>query len=250
MTFKSNPYTWGKGANDIKSSVLDFELKDESGYPLNVSNLSQEVELFIPPPEQLRVKEPDIHFVKPSDNGTMRFHKIVFPGPEYAISIKVVPSGKKILTLYVRYAERPTLEYYNFTTSVPDYSSCNYSVENKNHTNCSTDPFTVTLSAAVTGHTGLHYIGIVIGGRVNKTNDNATTPGHTRRVRRGCLHNGRQKRSCVGVKDPPTTPPPILVIKPPFNASTDVNYTLSVSMGTCKYWNVTADAWSTQGCKV
>ncbi|KAL9952359.1 hypothetical protein ACROYT_G039604 [Oculina patagonica] len=250
LTFKSNPYTWDRGASEIKSSVLDFELKDENGYRLNVSNLTQEVELFIPPLEKQRVKEPEKYFVKPSDNGTMRYHKVVFPGPEYAISIKIVPSGKKVLTLYVRYAERPTLDYSNFNASVPDYSSCNFSMEHKNHTNCSTDPFTVTLSAAVTGHTGLHYIGIVIGGRVNQTQNNATTPGHVRRVRRDCFHNGRQKRSCVGVKDPPTTPPPITIIKPPFNASTDVNYTLSVSMGTCQYWNVTVDAWSTAGCRV
>lgn len=181
----------------------------------------------------------------------MQFHQIVFPGPEYAISITIQPSDKTILTLYVRYAQRPTLENYNFTTSVPDYSSCNYSAAENNHTNCSTDPFTVTLSAAVTGHSGLHYVGIMYKGiDVNKTKSNATTPGHVRRVRRGCSHNGRQKRSCVGVKDPPTTPPPILEIKPLFNATTDVKYTLSVSMGTCQYWNATADAWSTEGCRV
>ena len=250
MTFKSNPYTWDKGASEIKSSVLDFELKDESGFSLNISNLTQVVELFIPPLEKPTVKKPNTYFVKPNNNGTMRFHKIVFPGPEYAISIKIVPSDEKILTLYVRYAERPTLEYPSFNASVPDYTSCNYSMENKSHINCSTDPFTVTLSAAVTGHTGLHFIGIVVAGRANETDNNVTTPGHVRRVRRECFHKGRQKRSCVGVKDPPTTPAPILVIKPPFNATTDVNYTLSVSMGTCQYWNVTADAWSTEGCRV
>lgn len=115
---------------------------------MNVSNLSQEVELFIPPLEKRHFREPQRYFVKPNDNGTMRFHKIVFPGPEYAVSIRIVPFNKKTLTLYVRYAQRPTLEHYNFTSS------------------------------------------------------------------------------------------------------TDVNYTLSVSMGTCQYWNVTADAWSTEGCRV
>lgn len=216
---------------------------------MNVSKLSQEVELFITPLKKPHFKEPQRYFVKPNDNGTMRFHKIVFPGPEYAISIRIVPFSKKTLTLYVRYAERPTLEHYDFTSSVPNNRSCNYSLE-KNQTNCSTDRYTVTLSAAVTGHTGIHYVGIVIGERINKTKNNATSPDHVRRVRRGCFHKGRQKRSCVGVKDPPTTPPPILVIKPSFNSSTDVNYTLSVSMGTCQYWNVTANAWSTEGCRV
>ena len=179
----------------------------------------------------------------------MRFHKIVFPGPEYAISIRIVPLSNVTLTLYVRYAERPTLEHSDLNFSIPNKRSCNFSSE-RNSTNCSTDPFTVTLSAADTGHTGVHYVGIVIGEHVNQINNNGTSADHVRRVRRGCFRNRRQKRSCVGVIDPPTTPPPILLIKPPFNESTDVNYTLSVSMATCQYWNVTADAWSTEGCRV
>lgn len=249
MTFKSNPYTWDKGASNIKSSVLEFELKDESGYRLNVSSLQQDVELFIPLLEKPEPKEPQAYFAKPSDNGTMQFHKVLFPGPEYAISIRIVPSDNKTLTLYVRYAQRPTLANYSFTAVVPDYSSCNYTV-NKGFTNCSTDPFTVTLSTAITGHTGLHYVGVANEGLHNQTNVNATNPDHVKRVRRGCSRNGRQKRSCVGVKDPPTTPPPIVIIKPPFNASTDVNYTLAVTVGTCLYWDETAETWSTQGCRV
>ena len=214
---------------------------------MTVSNLSQEIEL-IAPLEKPRL-EPQKYFVKPSDNGTMRFHKIVFPGPEYAISIRIVPFGNKTLILYVRYAERPTLEHYDFTSPIPNNAFCNYSSQ-KNHTHCSSDRYTVTLSATNTGHTGIHYMGIVIGEHVDETNKNRTSPNHVRRVRRGCFRKGRQKRSCVGVKDPPTTPPPILLIKPSFNSSTDVNYTLSVSMATCQYWNVRADAWSTEGCRV
>lgn len=179
----------------------------------------------------------------------MRFHRIVFPGSEYAVSIRIVPFGNKTLTLYVRYAERPTLEHNDLNFSIPNNVSCNYSSQ-KNHTNCSSDPYTVTLSASDTGHTGVHYVGIVIGDHGNELNSNGTSAGHVRRVRRGCFRNGRQKRSCVGVKDPPTTPPPIRLIKPSFNSSTDVNYTLSVSMATCQYWNVTANAWSTEGCRV
>ena len=217
---------------------------------MNVSNLSQEIELFIAPLEKPHLDEPRRYFVKPSDNGTMQFHKIVFPGPEYAISIRIVPLSNVTLTLYVRYAEKPTMEHSNqFNFSIPNKRSSKVSLE-KNSTNCSTDPFTVTLSAAVTGHTGVHYVGIVIGDHVNQMNNNGTSPDHVRRVRRGCFRNGRQKRSCVGVKDPPTTPPPILLIKPPFNSSTDVNYTLSISMATCQYWNATAEAWSTEGCRV
>ncbi|PFX27651.1 Polycystic kidney disease protein 1-like 2 [Stylophora pistillata] len=248
VTFKHNPYTWTKGANNIKSVVIDFELKNDEGYPLNVSNLSEVVELFIPPLVEANAKKPQIYFVKPSENGTMRFHRIVFPGPEYVISIKLIPSHLHSLRLFVRYRKRPTMTNYNYSASVPDYSSCNYSKENR-YTNCSTEAYIVTMSAADTGHTGLHYLGITVDAFHQTTKKNITA-GQERRVRRGCGGTGRQKRSCVKVKDPPSTPPPIVVVEPSFNASTDVNYTLSVSMGTCQYWNVTADAWSPEGCKV
>jgi len=216
---------------------------------MKVSNLSQEIELYIAPLEKPHLKQPQIFFVKPSDNGTMRFHKIVFLGPEYAIFIRIVPLSNVTLTLYVRYGERPTLEHSDFSSSILNNRSRNFSLE-KNSANCSKDPFTITLSATVTGHTGVHYVGILIGEHVNEINNNGTSPDHVRRVRRGCLRKGRQKRSCVGVKDPPTTAPRKILIKPPFNSSADVNYTLSVSMATCQYWNVTAAAWSTEGCRV
>lgn len=175
----------------------------------------------------------------------MQYHKVVFPGPEYAISIKIVPSGNESLTLCVRYAKKPTTKNCNFRAVVPDYSSCNGT-----KTKCSSDPFSVTLSEALTGHSGLHYVGILYEVLYKQTTDNATTQGQTKRVRRSCSTGGRQKRSCVGVKDPPTTPPSIVFIKPSFNASTDVKYSMEVKMATCQYWNEAINTWSTQGCKV
>ncbi|XP_068684192.1 polycystin-1-like protein 2 [Montipora foliosa] len=244
VTFKFNPYTWDKGAaSDIKTAVLDFELKDERGNKVDMSNLQQNIELFIPPLIAPKTKAPMSYFVKPSKNGTMQYHKIVFPGPEYEISLKIVPSDNKTLTLYVRYAQRPTREDHNFSALVPDYSSCNRTREN-----CSSDPFIVTLSEAVTGHSGLHYVGIAYEALYNQTKNNRTA--HAKRVRRSCSGNGRQKRSCVGVKDPPTTPPPIVLIRPTFNASADVTYTMEVNVATCQYWNDAINAWSTEGCKV
>lgn len=248
VTFKSNPYTWDTSASDIKSVVLDFELKDENGHRINIYNLEQEVELFLSPPNQ-NVEKVKEYFVKPSNNGTMQFHKLEFPGAEYAISIRIVPIGNETLKLYLRYAQRPTLTNYSFTATVPEYSSCNYSVE-KGYTNCTSDIFTVTVSSATTGHTGPHYLGVANERLSNQEKSDSSSRGQMKRVRRDCSHKGRQKRSCVGVKDPPTTPPPVLVITQPYNASTDVNYTLQVSMATCQYWNVTAQAWTTEGCKV
>ena len=250
MTFRSNPYTWHESASSIKSAVLDFELKDFLGHQLNVSNLNQEIELFIPPLQTPEVNDVENYFVKPFRNGTtMRFHKIEIPGSEYAVSIRITPLGDKNVSVFVRYGERPTLEKFHFTATVPDYSSCNYT-EETGFSNCSTDPFVVTVSTAITGHTGLHFVGIMYKGSGSEWDDNSPNPVPQPRVRRACSHGGRQKRSCVGVKDPPTTPPPIKIVTPFFNASTDVNYTMSVTMATCLFWNVTAEKWTAEGCRV
>jgi hypothetical protein len=59
------------------------------------------------------------------------------------------------------------------------------------------------------------------------------------------------KRGCVGVKDPPTTPAPTpLIIIPLYNSSTDVNYTMSVSVTGCLYWSEKKSKWTSEGCKV
>lgn len=56
---------------------------------------------------------------------------------------------------------------------------------------------------------------------------------------------------CVEFKDPPTTPPPTpRVIIPEYDPSTDVNYTLSISMAACLYWSEAKEKWTSYGCRV
>ncbi|PFX11751.1 Polycystic kidney disease protein 1-like 2, partial [Stylophora pistillata] len=67
-----------------------------------------------------------------------------------------------------------------------------------------------------------------------------------------CKDGGRRKkRSCVGSKDPPPipTPKPVILL-PDFNASTDLNYTLVVSIGSCFYWSEEKEYWTEEGCKI
>ena len=242
VSFNSNPFSWDESAESVTSSVLDFELKGANGARFNVSGLTEEIEITLTPGR--RVTQPDVstNFVKPSLNGSgsnMRYHRISIPGKEYAVFIRVIPPEDVGLEVYVRYNERPTLTEYNVTASVPDFSSCRNGT-----TNCSADPYVVTVSSATTGHAGLHYVGI----RFQQPAKPAISP--RQRKRRDCLFGRRKKRSCVGVKDPPTTMPPTKIIVPPYNATSDVNYTMMVSMATCLFWNITAQQWSSSGCRV
>lgn len=254
LSLAENPFSWDESAKDVKSKVLDFELKDANGTHYNVSSLSQEVELIIPP----KMKQPEVRaenfFVKPTFNGSMQYHQISIPGREYAVYIKLKPQNDETITVFVRYELRPTLREFNVSATIPDFSSCNYT-QNIGYTNCTSDPYVLVLSRARTGNIGVHYIGVMY----NRTGDvtegiNSNAAGQVRnkgRVRRDCFTgHGRVKRSCVGVKDPPTTLPPTKLDVPHYNATTDVNYTMSVSMSTCLYWNSNASRWTSDGCRV
>lgn len=240
---KSNPFTWDSSADYIKSNVLDFKIKSPKGTSLEVSNLSKDFGLFIP--VQTRTKPANLksYFVKPSKNGSMQYHVITIPGSEYSVSIQLRPLSSVNTTMYVRYGSRPTTDKYNYTTTVPDYTTCDFT-DAKGYFNCSSDPYTVTISSAVTGHVGIHYMGVVY--RMNNT-----TKPHNR-VKRDCLSTGgRQKRSlCVQVKSPPPTESTSNDLKPVYDPDNDVNYTLSVTMATCLYWNVTKQTWTSKGCRV
>lgn len=249
---KSNPFTWDSSAEDIKSSVVDLKLKSSTGTNININNLNQDFSMFIP---VKTTKEKPINletfFVKPSVNGSMQYHVINIPGNEYAVSIQLRPLSGVNITIYVRYGSRPTINDYNYTATVPDFQTCNYSY-NQGYFNCTSDPYTVTISSALTGRSGIHYLGVAYwNGNSTNSSQNGTKSIHSR-TRRDCFsEGGRHKRSlCVQVKDPPPTKPTSWNNVPSYNPIHDVNYTLSVTMATCLYWDVASQIWTSRGCRV
>ena len=247
MSFKENPYTWHEKSKLVTSSVLDVTLKNvTSGKPLHVDGLKKPVELFIKKwnrddiiDHKLEKLEPD-YFIKPSppkSTRNMRFHKIFLPHSDVNTKIRIVPSNDKKLGIYIRNKVRPTPADYNYQTVVPNYSTClNFTKENGLF-NCLADPYIFTISPAITGYTGVHYLGI----RYVKP----TETSGSARVRRSCTDGRRQKRSCVEVKRPPSEPN-----TSEFQNGTDVQYALKVTMGTCMYWSEEKSEWTSKGCKV
>lgn len=257
IAFDENPFTWDSSSQNIKSSVLEFKLKTSDGKVLDIKGLSKPIELFIP---QTLEKPKDVndtsngYFVKPSkDNKNIRSHQITIPSDDVAVSLTITPQEGVSLVVYVRHLSKPTPDSYDFKKVMPDYTSCgNFDVE-KGYHNCSDDPYTITISSAITGEIGIHYVGVQYTPvqsmpTVNPSDEEVISA----RVRRDCYsHNGRMKRGCVGVKDPPTTPAPTpFIIVPLYNASTDVNYTMSVSVSSCLYWSEKKSKWTSEGCKV
>ena len=252
VTLKKNPYVWANSSKDIKSSVLSVDLKKQDGSRLNISDLTHPIELFIPendPEEPIQDYSQAHLFVKRyNDSSAIRYHKITLRSDFESALVKITPENNTFFDVFVGAAVKPTPNNYTFRTTIPDVSLCEGFTPGIGYINCSSSPYVFSLSSNVTGDIGIHYIGIRLAKKANEKN----VQKNIRRLQRSCKgSHGRQKRSCIGVKDPPTTPPPTPeVIVPTYDALSDVNYTISVKMRSCLYWSEVKEAWTNEGCKV
>ncbi|XP_068684513.1 polycystin-1-like protein 2 [Montipora foliosa] len=238
LSFNKNPFTWDKSAETVKSSVIDFKLKASGGKAMNISGLQEPIELFIPitpktnEPQKSNDSEPHL-FLKPSDGtSNIRFHRFSVSSPEVLVSITIKPEHGKTVDVFVNYKTKPTPQSHVFSTTIPNWSQ-----------NCSSNPYTFTFSSLVSNKTGFHFLGIQY---MRKSTESD-------RTRRSCNPSGqrRGKRSCVDVKDAPTTPAPTpIIVVPKYNMSTDLNYTLSISVSGCLYWSESKEKWTGEGCQV
>ncbi|XP_078351488.1 polycystin-1-like protein 2 [Oculina patagonica] len=250
LTLQVNPFVWTNSSKRIKSSVLRLDLKSEDGSHLNISGLSQPIELFIPEKDQkgdIVNNTRDHLFVKrPSnDSSSLRYHRIVIENDFQSAFVEIRPNNNSLFEVFVSSGVKPTPESYAFKTRIPDFSSCRNYDTRIGYSNCTGNPYTFSLSSNVTGDVGVHFIGIRLAVDASEST--------TRRKRSGIVSSckdshGRQKRSCIGVKDPPTPTPEVLV--PQYDARTDVNYTMSVKMRSCLYWSERKQTWTSEGCKV
>ena len=235
--------------------MVDFSIKTD-GLKLNISDLQEPVELFIP----LKVDAnrnnngSEQYFIKPSRGAeNIQYHRISFTQGAAAF-VKIKPLDDNVLEVYISHRVKPTPKNYDYSTIVPDYSTCSEFSKMTGYFNCSSDPYTFSISSRLTGHAGLHFLGIryAVNDSVTTSDDVKESAEERARDKRDCgSHSGRQKRSCIGVKDPPTTPPPTpKIIIPQYDINTDVNYTLSVTVSSCMYWSETKQEWTDEGCKV
>ncbi|XP_078351373.1 polycystin family receptor for egg jelly-like [Oculina patagonica] len=260
ITFKSNPFVWDASSRDVTSDVMDVSIKTNRG-PLHLSKLEEPFELYIPLKHQKKKETGGQFFVKMSKSfENIRYHKIVIPSHKAVAIIEIVPEENySVLNIFISAGVRPTPENYSHSTHVPNYSSCRNNITSGNgYQQCSTiSPYRLLVSSSMTGATGIHYIGILLNKNSSDgliSNNTSTKEDFHRRHSRRSICNtksGRKKRSCIGVKDPPTTPPPTpKIIKPVYNSSADANYTMSVSISSCLYWSKEKQQWTNDGCKV
>lgn len=257
ITFKSNPFAWDTSSRYVTSDVMDVSLKSDGGY-LHFSRLEEAFELFIPLKNQRKKETSGRFFVKRSNSfENIRYHRIVIPSHKVVAIIDIVPVENDLLKIFISAGARPTRENYSYSTYVPNFSSCKNVTTSNGYQQCSSiSPYRLLVSSSLTGETGIHYVGILWNKNSSDTlrmNDTSNESDVHRRLSRSTCDtkSARKKRSCITVKDPPTTPPPTpKIIKPPYNSNADANYTMSVSISSCFYWSKEKQHWTNDGCKV
>jgi len=237
--------------------VLDVSIKT-NGSHVQFSQLEEPFELFIPLKKQKKQGTDDNFFVKWSNSfENIRYHKIVIPSDGAVAVINIVPVENNFLDVFISAGFRPTPENYTYSTYVPNYSYCRKVASSTDSEQCSSiSPYRLLVSSSLTGASGDHYIGILLyknsSGDLRMNDTSSKGNVHRRHSRSICnSKSGRKKRSCIGVKDPPNTPQPKpKIIKPPYNSTVDVNYTMSVWISSCLYWSKEKQQWTNDGCKV
>ena len=235
ITSKFNPYQWHKSHENLKTEIMSLEFMDSKGAILPVGGKDIDIDIKIP----LNSANSSLNnfFVRPL---MMRYHTVVLNDISDSMILEVKPINRSLLLLvYVKFGERPTVNSYDYTAIVPDFSSCDWvNKSGRLVVKCSRSPYEI-MSTADFNQTGLYYVGVLYVEQLSRT-----------RIRRSCFgRRRRKKRDCVEPK-----PPPVKGIEYNrtliFNSSTDQNYSLKVRLYSCYYFSLKQDQWTKDGCKV
>ena len=156
-----------------------------------------------------------------------------------SLFFQIKPSERKVIfKVFVRYGQRPTVTEHDVSRQIPHPSCLKSSQDSYSH--CRNDAYDVLLLPDKVNKPGKYYIGILY--------ENGEGELQSRRKKRSCSGGGRQKRSCVEVKEAPR--PENITVKPVYDPKTDVNYSLSLLKENCLFWDSKEERWLSRGCKV
>ena len=235
-----NPYSWDNSSKAIQSSVTSLELKSGEAN-INVSNLEDDVVMVIPiaskPKNNTNASEEKEHlFLKPNK---MAVHSYYAELADVSVTIEMGVEGNNnrdiVVEMFIKFGTRPSVNDFdhNFTISFKNTFEI---PKEGNQTSCSLSKKHSV--AVVPTKPGRLFVGV----RGRNFTEHS-------RERRSCFGHGRQKRGCVGFKDPP--PKGVFeTLVPKYDPSTDVNYTMSLTQTSCLYWSEDKDKWISDGCKV
>ena len=187
----NNVRTWSNTSKEVNSYTVSLTLKDKDGRPLPTSNFSRYADIYIPRNASELPEEEEFYVIPLGDKKYIQYHAIQVNSSNFSVHIQVRPRNESIgnLTVLLRYEERPAIDTFDYSWTVPDFSSCNMSrvVFNssagsgaKNATNssatnstqteqeievidlkrdCLRDPYLVSISNSMGTEKGTYYLG-------------------------------------------------------------------------------------------
>ena len=219
--------------------LISLELQNGNSR-INVSNLEYDIVMVIPissPPKNNtnNTEVPEHRFLK---RNKMVVHSYFAELSDVPVIIEtgVRERGVKV-ELFVKFGLRPTTDDFDQNFTISFKYICALGKE-ENETSCS---FAKSSVSVVPTSPGFLFVGII-------ASKNSSQHARERRSIT-CFGHGRQKRACVGFKDPPPKGV-IQTIIPQYDALTDVNYTMSITQSSCLYWSEDKGKWTSEGCKV
>jgi len=240
LSIPFNPYTWDSTKQRVNSDVLALDLKDDTRKLIKVSNLSNNVIIVAPLKNQTVSLESPQYFTR---NDNLRIHVIDIEYENTLIMLEITPTEANTnLFVYLRYGQRPTNQEHDLNATVSKSEKCVWSPGGRGRkdgkTKCSQLPSPIETLAK---QPGKYFLGV-----------QGYNRSGTKRAKRSCFGNRRQKRSCVEVKDPPPTAPQgkNLTVVPVYDSKSDQNYSLRVALRSCVFWSEESEKWITEGCRV
>ena len=231
-----NPFTWDNSSKKIRSRVTSLELKSNNAEKINVSNLDNDIEILIPISSlpQNSTNGTQHNFLKPNQI-SVRSYYVELANVPVSLKLGTAEAGIQI-SLFTKFGKRPTINDFEHNFTMTFTSTC----DNRTDANatCSIRDSSVTVMPS---KPGFLYAGLLFKSPKNESQ-------HSRQ-RRSCFGNRRERRSCVGVKDPPPKGSLSTVI-PKYDPNTDVNYTLTITQSSCLYWSENTEKWTAEGCRV
>lgn len=244
LSFCFKPYTWDVTKERVDSDLLSLKLKGEKNEQIKISNLSEDIIIVTPLTLLQNFTEKPWYFTRSDD---LRIHVNNVKYENTLLMLDIKPQNPTVhLFAYLRFGHRPTVQDYELNTTISHNEKCVWILSthgrSEGQTVCSLSPLAPIKMMA--RRPGKYFLGL--------KNYNATTNIAHKREKTSCFGGRRRKRSCIEVKDPPSIPAQSknVSVIPVYDSTTDQNYTLKVSSGSCVYWSEKLEMWMASGCQV
>ena len=178
-SFPNNTFTWSETSKEVKSFAVGLTMKDAQQNPLDTSNFSEYVNVYIPRDTSKLSDLEEFNLVPFKDDEFIQYHTIDVNSLNYSLHLQIIPVNEsKEMQVFLGYSFRPTPDNFDYNWTLPDFSNCSFKNASRNESDpaegtrtpkeqfvidvakdCKRDPYTATISNSLITKTGTYYLG-------------------------------------------------------------------------------------------